>query len=238
VRPFPYYDGIDFRPSDGFLYAFDSQNQRGVQYNSLFSQTPTVLSFAPPTQMNGFNWGFDFNPVVNRARFISEANQNFTAALPGGVEQPVVAPDVAFAASDPNFGVDPNIVDIAYSNNFVGASSTTLYGIDTRLDVLVTINPTTSQLTTVGPLGVDVNAAGGFDISGATGIAYAGLLPANASNSSLYRINLTTGAATLVGQVDGGIMLTGLTVAPVPEPASAALIVLGLAGIAGIRRRS
>ena len=44
---------------------------------------------------------------------------------------------LAYAAGDPNFGANPNEVALAYSNNVAGALSTTLYGIDSGLDVLV-----------------------------------------------------------------------------------------------------
>ena len=67
-------------------------------------------------------------------------------------------------------------------------------------------------LNTVGPLGVNAGAANGFDISGATGTAYAALR--NAGPSSLYTINLSTGAASLVGPIGSGLALTGLTIIP------------------------
>ena len=65
---------------------------------------------------------------------------------------------LAYAAGDPNFGVDPNVVHVAYSNNTAGALTSTLYGIDTNTDSPVMIggvngvpSPNGGQLTTIGP---------------------------------------------------------------------------------------
>lgn len=236
VAPANYYDGIDYRPADGRVYVLDAQGARIRRLNAGNLQ-PDNAYLVFPGVISGFNWGFDFDPVANQARLISETGQNIGAVpvlgTPG--ESGTAFPNVAYAAGDPNFGIHPNIVDLAYSNNVPNASNTTLYGIDTGLDVLVTVNQVTGVLTTVGPLGVNVNAAGGFDISRFSGTAYAALLPSSSSNSSLYTINLATGAATAIGSIDGGILITGLTV--VPEPASAMLIVSGLVWTFSLRRR-
>ncbi len=148
------------------------------------------------------------------------------------------ATDLAFGPADPNFGVDPNVVSSAYSNNFVGAATTQLYGIDTALDILVTQANNAGTLGTVGSLGINATAVSGFDISGTTGIAYAAMLPSGSSQSSLYSINLATGAATNLGQIDGGIIITAISVAPaIPEPAALALAGMAIAAVPLVRRR-
>ena len=48
---------------------------------------------------------------------------------------------LAYAAGDPNAGANPNVVGSAYTNNFAGATTTTLYGIDSDLDILVDPEP-------------------------------------------------------------------------------------------------
>jgi len=77
--------------------------------------------------------------------------------------------------------------------------------------------PNNGTLNTVGALGVDTSDVVGFDITNPGGTAYAALRVGG--NSQLYTINLTTGAATLVGNVGGTSAITGLTaVNPAPNP--------------------
>jgi Domain of unknown function (DUF4394) len=124
--------------------------------------------------LNGTAFGFDVNPVVDRIRVVSDADQNMRLNTNDGT---LNATDVAlnYASGDPNFGQNPNVVGSAYSNNMVGAATTTLYGIDSNLDILVTqTNPNGGILATNGSLGVDTTELVGFDIS-VGGTAYASL---------------------------------------------------------------
>jgi hypothetical protein len=94
-----------------------------------------------------------------------------------------------------------------------------LRGIDSNLDVMVIQNPANNgTLTTVGSLGVDASDLSSFDISSG-GNAFAGLTLAGGTNTGFYTIDLTTGAATLVGIIGatttpGGETVTGIAVAP------------------------
>jgi hypothetical protein len=94
-----------------------------------------------------------------------------------------------------------------------------LYGIDSGRDVLVIQNPPNAgTLTTVGSLGLDVSAVLGFDILTVGGVDTAYALMQVGGATGFYRINLTTGGATLVGNLPGGITVGGLAVtAPDPQ---------------------
>jgi hypothetical protein len=228
--------GIDYRPQTGQLYALGTSSRLYTVNPANGAATAVAGAFVPP--LNGFSFGFDFNPVIDRIRNVAETNMNRVLDPNTGTVQ-LVATNLAYGPADPNFGVDPNVVHSAYTNNVPNAPSTQLYGIDTGLNILVTQANNAGTLGTVGPLGVDVGALGGFDVSGTTGTAYAAMLPAGSSVSEFYSINLATGLATSLGVVDGGLIITAMTVAPaIPEPATLGMAAIALIGGISLRRRS
>jgi hypothetical protein len=204
-------------------------------------------------RLNGNAFGVDFDPYyVGPLRVVSDLDQNLLVNPNDGTLFATETP-LAYASGDPNFGVNPNIVGTAYRYNYGGGLGSRPLGIDSGRDVLVlqgtgTLGlPDNGQLTTIGALGVDTIDEVGFDISGITGVAYASLTsrigPLDTS-SDLYTINLTTGAATLIGsigQVGGpGAFETRDIAAPVgtpaPEPGTLGLIAGGLVPLVGRRR--
>jgi Domain of unknown function (DUF4394) len=212
--------GIDYRPANGVLYGIGSTSRvYRVELATGIVQPLAASSFTP--SLAGVQFGVDFNPVPDRIRVVSDADQNLrlhplTGAV-AGVDVPL-----AYAAGDPNAGADPNVVGAAYTNDFAGATSTTLFAIDGVLDALVRqgslggapVSPNSGQLFTVGSLGLDSTGAVGFDVSPLGG-AFAALVPSGAAGSRLYAMNLSTGAATLLGVVGAGSMtVLGLAVVP------------------------
>ncbi|MFN0139258.1 MAG: DUF4394 domain-containing protein [Pyrinomonadaceae bacterium] len=217
--------GIDFRPVNGVIYGVASQilnvgggSSRVVTINHVTGQVTSVGSTINAT--SGFSSGIDFNPVPDRIRevdnFDNSRRLNPNDGTVAGTDTPL-----AYAMGDPNMGANPNVVHVAYTNSVNPApTTTTLYGIDVDTNSLVIINPPNAgTLNTVGLLGVDPNTdGGGFDILGGTNTAYASL---NIFGfSGLYTINLTTGAATFIGDIGvplapdgkGGPLIDGLTV--------------------------
>ena len=137
-------------------------------------------------------------------------------------------------------GINPNVVGSAYTNSVLGQVPATsqLYALDSGIDILATQANSAGTLATVGPL-LTVNTSDqvGFDIfSPAEGnnTAFASLTPSGGSISNLYTINLATGTAVLVGQINGGTLVTDIAVVPVPEPT---LIGLGSMLSAGLLLR-
>ncbi|MFY9572608.1 MAG: DUF4394 domain-containing protein, partial [Blastocatellia bacterium] len=171
--------GIDFRPATGQLYALG--NTARIYTINRVTGAATAVSAGPfATPLNGTEFGFDFNPTVDLIRVVSDLEQNFRVSPVNGAPVGFDA-NLAYAAGDPNFGQNPDVVGAAYTNNFNGALTTTLYDIDSSLDLLARQgglggppSPNTGQLFTTGSLTVDTSNLVGFDIS-AGGVAFAAL---------------------------------------------------------------
>ena len=202
--------GIDFRPVDGKLYALGGSSR--VYVVDTATAAATVVGGAAFTPaLAGTVFGWDFNPVPDRIRSHGALGQNLRLNPATGA---VAATDGAlvYAAGDAGTGT-PRIAATAYTNSVAGATTTTLFAIDAARDVLVTLpSPNDGQVRTVGALGVDAGDDAGLDVFPNDGVAYAALTVGG--RTSLYTVNLTTGAATRVGDVRGTGALRGIAVAP------------------------
>jgi hypothetical protein len=113
----------------------------------------------------------------------------------------------------------PDVVAIAYTNNYSPTVDTTLYNIDLGNNSLVSQKPANNGLlTTIGALTAGpFTFSGGFDIAGGDdGLAVTALQAAGSgqSQSTLYRVNLRTGALTSIGPIGSveTMRLSGLTI--------------------------
>ncbi|MEG4270304.1 MULTISPECIES: DUF4394 domain-containing protein [unclassified Microcoleus] len=222
--------GIDYRPANGLLYGVGSSN-RLYTVNPMTGEASPVGSgqFAVPLTPGAA--GFDFNPTVDRIRFVNEADQNARLnpdngalvdfdTVAGGIQ---LDGNLAYVAGDRNFGSNPAAAGAAYVNNFAGATSTTLFVIDSDLDVLVRQDPPNNGgLNTIGSLGVDANSVLGFDIRSIGGREVAVAALEVGGISGLYNINLSSGQASFVGQIADGRQINGLAL---PLPTAYALTV-------------
>lgn len=233
--------GIDFRPATGELFGLTSTNQivsidrdTGLTIARGSTIDPTLLAATA-------NPGFDFNPTVDRLRLVNSLEDNMRynpvtfAPVDGDGGTVGIQPDtdLFFDASDPNAGQNPNIVGAAYDrNDNDGATPTTLYAIDSNLNILVAQgglngnpSPNLGQLFTLGSLGVNPTDQVGFDISengsGGVGVALAVMQLEGETTSKLFSININGpltnqgfGSATLVGEVGTSDPLTAMAIAP------------------------
>jgi len=218
--------GIDFRPATGELYGVSNQD-RTYRINPKTGKT-NELGAGIGVDLAGGDDGFgvDFNPVPDRLRVLSTANQNLRinpdtgAAVDTDTLTPGIQVDgtLAYGIADVNAGIDPVCSGGAYTNNYPGTPVTTLYDIDTNLDVLVTQDPNGGVLTTVGPLGINVVRRTGFDIYSPIGddIAFAALQVDGQTKPGLYSINLATGAATRIGSIGGNRTIVGVALPIAP----------------------
>jgi len=184
--------GIDFRPVNGQLYALGSTS-RLYTINTSSGAAAVVGSGPLSTPLSGTEFGFDFNPTVDRIRVTSNTGQNLR-----------LNPDnAAVAAVDGTLrlaggGRMPTVPAAAYTNNFAGATTTTLYVMDNNTMQLFTQNPPNDGvLNVVGSLGIMIEGGNGFDIGGTSNAAYA--LLRSGGMTRVYSINLATGAATMTG---------------------------------------
>lgn len=207
--------GLDFRPSNGMLYAMTMPASRLYTIDKVTAKVTPVGGETSPRVL-GQAYGFDFNPAADLLRVQSDVDQNLRINPSTGA---VVGQDgmLAFGPTDVNAGQSPNLVGSAYTNNVAGAASTVLYAIDSTRNLLTKVDPPNAgSVTTIGPLGIDVVAHVGFDIRGEGGDleAYAALRVAGSSATGLYMVDLTTGAATLSGEIMHPIPLSGIAVEP------------------------
>ena len=197
---------IDFRPATGQLYGLVTAPP-SIGVVTIDLSNGQAIPVGNDFVVLGNSFGFDFDPTNDLLRITGVPFGDNITFDPdtGEIEtQSLLNPDL------------PAVVGAAFNNNFAGAPSTTLYGIEARQDVLVIQNPplASGTLTTVGPLGLDSETPVGFDIS-ACGTAYASFGSFNNSDTGFYTMNLMTGAATLVGNIGGGgLAVRGIAVAP------------------------
>ena len=193
--------GIDARATTGQIFAIATTGTAGTANGDrVVTINPTTGAVTAvgggTTTPAGTFFGIDFNPVVDRIRLVSDADVSLRLNPNDGTLAGTDT-NLAYATGDSNFGANPNVVDVAYTNNNAGTMTTTLFGIDSNTNSLVRIggvlgtpSPNGGLLTTIGSLGFDVDSFGGFDIQTGTGTAYAALMVGG--NAGLYTINLGT----------------------------------------------
>lgn len=220
--------GIDFRPQNGKLYGIASDGVGNAQLYAISIQTGLAVAIGTlgqfvdgvgnPVAITGSDFGIDFNPTVDRLRIVTSNGLNFRvnpntgAAIDGNLSMMGVNPDGSIN------GATTTVNATAYTNSAPNVTTTTQYTLDSVSNALFIQNPPNNG-TQTSPLGVTLNgtpldftSVNGFDIpSGinvsasntpATGQAFAVLTVA--STTGLYAIELSTGAATLIGTVGAG----------------------------------
>jgi hypothetical protein len=189
--------GMDMRPANGQLYALGSTSRLYTVNIGTGAFTEVGLLTTP---LAGTSFGFDFNPVADLIRVVSNTGQNLR-----------INPTSAAVTADANITTaTATLSAAAYTNNFKGANATALYVIDHTLDRLFSQEANTGVLTAVGDLKVNIESANGFDVisTTTTNTAY-GIFTVEGKNA-IYRIDLATGTAT-AQTTDFGFAVTAFT---------------------------
>jgi hypothetical protein len=201
--------GIDQRPATGELYGVGSTGR--VYVLDPITGAATQVGAAPGLPPNGTFFGTDINPVADRIRVVSDDEQNLRF---NPIDGSVVVDSLLNPAG--------NVVAAAYTNNVAGATTTTLFDIDSVSGKLLrqggangaAPSPNSGTLTDIGSLGLgaSLDQRIGFDI-GADGVALATI--AVAGMTRLYGINTNTGPATSLGTIGDGLHpYLGLAIMP------------------------
>ncbi len=223
--------GVNATADTATMYLLDPQTGAATIIG-IASQIAFVDSIGNPVDLPNASWGFDFNPTVDRMRVISSATGlnfrvNPVTGAPVDGDLGGAAGSVAGVNPDGfiNGAVGAGISGAAYTNNVFGSPVTTLYTLDSLGNRLFIQNPPNAG-TQTSPLPLtrngspfDFDTVAGFDIASgvnaaasggpATGEGFAAL---GTGTTSLYRINLSTGAVAPIGLIGTGGALEGLVI--------------------------
>jgi len=221
--------GIDYRVAKGQLFALGASGQL-YRINTADGSVSAIGTPSALPKDGATEWGFDFNPTVDRIRVVNDAGFNLRlhpdtgAVVDGNADQPGVQFDgkLAYDAADINAGKTPGVVAAGYTYNKTNDKITTNYALDgkqgslvhqgTREGVMPAVSPNTGRLYTVGSLGLGSFERATLDISDLSNAAYTAI--SSGAKSGWYRIDLATGKATLIGTVAGGEALVGAAIEP------------------------
>lgn len=211
--------GIDYRVAKGQLFGLGVSGQ----LYRIDTRTGALTAVGTPSALpkeGATEWGFDFNPTVDRIRVVNNAGFNLRlhpdtgAVVDGSPNEPGLQFDgrLTYNAADVNAGKTPAIVAAGYTYNKDNDKITTNYALDGRQGVLVhqgskervqpAISPNTGRLFTVGSLGIGSFDKATLDISDVSNAAYSAIM--TGGKSIWYRIDLATGKATRIGTVADG----------------------------------
>lgn len=224
-------------PQSGAVTSVGTPGQ--ISFVNAFSLTVDFPSAAT-------GYGIDFNPTVDRLRVIAGNGLNFRVNpnTGAGVDGDLGGAPSSVSGSNPD-GYQNNLSSgaggaesAAYTNSYgqpLTGGVTTLYTLDADGSTLAIQNPPnagtqTAHLTVkVGGSPLAFSAIGGFDIlpevrvsannAPAQGVGWALLRVSGVS--SLYRIDLSTGAATPAGAT--GVPLSDFAIWSYPPPVSATI---------------
>ena len=221
--------GIDFRVARGVLYALADSGQL-YTVDTATGRLAALGQPAPalrPTE--GLGLGFDFNPAADRIRVVDAAGRNWRlhpdtgAVVDGDAARPGLQPDGAlrWRDGDAHAARPPRLAGAGYTYNKKDDKLTTNVAIELSGLLVMqgsaegsapVVSPNTGLLATVGELGTGPIDDAAFDIADVDNTALAALR--QGGRTQLWRVDLASGRARLVGPVADGGRLRGLAIEP------------------------
>ncbi|HEV7771697.1 MAG TPA: DUF4394 domain-containing protein [Conexibacter sp.] len=221
--------GVNASADTATLYSISPET--GVVTPISASAIAFTTDGSTPLDLPDAGWGFDVNPAADRIRVTTSAGISFrinpSTGAPVDGDNGGSAGSVSGVNPDGQIANAGNTVDgAAYTNDRANSTVTTLYTLSSTSDQLAIQNPpnggtqTLGKDVTVGGTPLNFSAASGFDIDAsvsvpasnqpvASGDGYAILTVG--SSTHLYRIDLTSGAASDLGPLgDGTLRVQGL----------------------------
>lgn len=207
--------GIDYRVARGQLYGLGASGQ--LYRIDVAQARAEAIGPGVALPAGSREWGFDFNPTVDRIRVVGDAGVNLRLHPDTGAQ---VATDGALVLEG---GGASNVLAAAYTYNSKNEKLTTNFAIDgqgrlltqgTREGVTPAVSPNTGRLYVVGALGTGPVAHAVFDISDVRNAAYAGTQKDGERMTRWYSVDLETGRARFIGTVGGGEPLVGAAIEP------------------------
>lgn len=226
--------GIDYRVAKGVLFALGKTGTVGRLYTlDVATGKATLVGSGPfAIALDAEEYGFDFNPTVDRIRLVGSNGLNARlhpdtgAAVDSNPNEPGLQTDgkLGFAASDINAGKTPAVMAAGYTYNKQNDKITTNYAVDGKNDLLLmqgskegatpAISPNSGQLFTVGKIGAGEAVRVSFDISDVSNSAFGAFTAAGAKQSRWFAIDLATGKGSFLGTIAAGEVIKGIAIEP------------------------
>lgn len=209
--------GMDVRPADLQLYALGYHDTtRTYQLYQINTTTGAATAVGTPGTMNlgmGEKIGFDFNPTVDRIRIVSTNDSNFRLnPLTGAIA--ATDTSLSYRSADVNFGSNPTVSSVAYTNSYKMATTTALFGVDDNLGAFVGIvppnqgflNTLASGIVTFNPSDLTNDLDFYYDSASASNIGYLAANTGSAVNDVLYTIS-PSGTVAMADTIGLGVQL-------------------------------
>lgn len=215
--------GIDYRVAKGDLYGLGSSGRLYLIDTEKGLAKAVGATFA--VALDGTEFGFDFNPVVDRIRVVSDRGQNLRlhpdtgAVVDADGARDGVQTDGALAYPD---GGTVRVAGAGYTYNKRDPKITTNYAVDTQGWLVMQgskegatppVSPNTGRLTKIGNLGAGAFDRAAFDISDVSDAAFLATTSGQGA-SRFHLVDLGSGAATFLGTIGTGEPVRGIAIEP------------------------